>query len=159
MFINMDHNYNNIISIDNLLKAWNEFIRGKKNKKDVAEFSLNLSHNIFTLHNDLKNKTYRHGEYKAFSINDPKPRNIHKAIVRDRLLHHAIYRVLYSIFDKRFIYDSYSCRYFKGTHRAINRFHDFGKSVSFGHTKTCWVLKSDIRKFFASINQPILIQI
>ncbi len=77
--------------------------------------------NILSLHQDLKNRTYTHGKYEAFNISDPKPRNIHKASVRDRLLHHAIYRILYSLFDTTFIADSYSCRIGKGTHKAINR--------------------------------------
>src|SRR3989344_8503283 len=117
MLINMNHSYNDIISIKNLCEAWREFVRGKKFRRDVMEFSLNLSENIIRLHEDLKNRTYQHSVYKAFSINDPKPRSIHKAEVRDRLLHHAIYRILYPYFDKKFIYDSYSCRNFKGTHR------------------------------------------
>ncbi len=124
-----DKQYKDIISIENLLLAWREFLKGKKNKKDVCEFQLKLMDNIFDLHNDLKNKTYRHGEYKAFKINDPKPRDIHKASVKDRLLHHAIYRVLYPYFDKKFIHDSYSCRLEKGTHKAINRFRDFSRIV------------------------------
>ena len=148
--------YQDIISVKNLYDAWQEFLPGKKNKKDVAEFSLNLSHNIAELHYDLANKTYIHGGYAAFSIKDPKPRNIHKASVRDRLLHHAVYKILYPYFDRLFIYDSYSCRNFKGTHRALNRFRDFGRKVSKNNTKTCWVLKGDIKKCFASIDHQIL---
>ena len=157
--ISMSHEYKNIISIKNLCDAWTEFIRGKKSKKDVAEFSLSLSQNIFRLYYDLRTKTYRHGSYEAFSISDPKPRSIHKATVRDRLLHHAIYRVLYPYFDKKFIYDSYSCRQFKGTHRALNRFNDFVMQVSQSNSRTCWVLKCDVRKFFASIDHEKLVQI
>jgi len=115
--------------------------------------------NIYSLHNDLKNKTYRHSNYEAFKINDPKPRNIHKAIVRDRLLHHTIYRILYPYFDKKFIYDSYSCRVDKGTHKAIYRLESFIRKVSKNNTKTCWVLKCDIRKFFANIDHKILKEI
>lgn len=155
----LNNNYNNIISVKNLCEAWCEFVCGKKFKKDVAEFSLNLSQNIFKLHQDLLNKNYCHGTYEAFSISDPKPRSIHKATVRDRLLHHAIYRVLYPIFDCKFIYDSYSCRYGKGTHKAINRFKQFARKVSKSNKRTCWVLKCDIKKFFASIDQATLIQI
>jgi len=77
---------------------------------------MNLIDNIFELHRDLKSYTYKHSSYFAFNISDPKPRNIHKASVRDRLLHHAIYRKLYPFFDKKFIHDSYSCRLEKGTH-------------------------------------------
>ena len=151
--------YNDIISIENLCEAWCEFLREKKHKKDVADFSLNLMKNISALHEDLKNKTYKHGKYIAFSINDPKPRDIHKATVRDRLLHHAIYRKVYPFFDTIFIADSYSCRNNKGTHRAMNRFRDFAYKVSKNHTRTCFVLKCDIRKFFASINHYVLLQI
>ncbi len=151
--------YNDIISLENLLLAWKEFLRGKSRKKDVQEFQLNLMDNIFELHNDLKDKKYTHGYYKAFNISDPKPRNIHKALVRDRLLHHSIYRILYPHFDKIFIYDSYSCRLGKGTHRAIKRFKSFANKVSKNNTKTCWILKCDIRKFFASIDQEILLKI
>lgn len=151
--------YKDIIYTENLLNSWNEFIRGKKNKKDVSEFSLNLLDNIFKLHRDLRNKTYKHSNYEHFKISDPKPRDIHKASVRDRLLHHAIYSILKPYFDKKFIYDCYSSRDLKGTHRAMNRFRYFAGKVSNNHTKTCWVLKCDIKKFFANIDHKILLGI
>ena len=152
----MIHTYDDIISIENLLEAWQEFVRGKRKRKDVQEFQLHLMDNIFSLHLDLKNKTYRHGLYYAFNISDPKPRNIHKATVRDRLLHRAIYRILYPYFDKKFISDSYSCRLNKGTHRAVNQFKKYFWKVSRNNTKQCWVLKCDVRKFFASIDHATL---
>ncbi len=151
--------FEDIISFENLCVAWQEFIRGKKTKKDVAEFSLNLSSNLYTLHEDLKNKTYEHGAYQAFGISDPKPRSIHKATVRDRVLHHAIYHILYKYFDQNFIYDIYSCRDEKGAHRAVRRFEDFARKVSANNTGTCWVLKCDIQKFFASIDHATLMRI
>lgn len=155
----INHVYNNIISVENLCQAWREFVRGKKSKRDVVEFSSRFSSNIFTLHHDLARKTYRHQGYKAFNISDPKPRNIHKAAVRDRLIHHAIYRVLYPFFDQLFIYDSYNCRNNKGTHRALDRFRYFIRRASKNNSHTCWVLKCDVRKFFASIDQSILMEI
>ncbi|MEK7572872.1 MAG: reverse transcriptase/maturase family protein [Patescibacteria group bacterium] len=112
--------------------------------------------NILKLYRELSNKKYRHGPYYAFKINDPKPRDIHKASVADRIVHHAIYRVLYPYFDKKFVYDSYSCRVDKGTHGAINRFRELSRKVSKNNTKAVWVLKCDIRKFFARINHKVL---
>ena len=153
------HTYNDIISVENLLLAWQEFERGKSKKLDVMEFKRQLMNNIFSLHNDLKNKTYKHSNYKHFVVNDPKRRDIHKASVRDRLFHHAVYRILYPFFDKIFIADSYSCRDNKGTHRAIKRFDTFSRKESKNWTKTVWILKCDIRKFFASINHNILLEI
>jgi len=151
--------FEDIISIDNLLSAWQEFIKAKRNKKDVQMFSFNLMDNIFSLHKDLINHTYKHGRYQQFKVQDPKPRIIHKASARDRLLHHAVYRILYPHIDKTFISDSFSCRNNKGTHKAINRFKQFGRIVSKNNTKTCWALKCDIKKFFTSIDQDILMNI
>lgn len=151
--------YNDIISLENLLLAWREFLVGKTKRKDAQDFQRNLMSNIISLHSDLQTKTYSHFPYQAFSISDPKPRNIHKASVRDRLLHHALYIKLYPFFDKKFISDSFSCRLNKGTHRALDRFRDLGRIVSKNNTKTCWVLKCDVRKFFASVDQSTLIKI
>ena len=151
--------YEDIISSLNLLEAWKEFIKGKRKKRDVQEFQLNLMDNILEIHRNLKSFRYNHGGYQHFKINDPKPRNIHKASVIDRLLHHAIYRILYPFFDKTFISDSFSCRNEKGTHRALNRFHSFAYKVSKNHTRTCRILKCDIRKFFENISHDILIEI
>lgn len=139
--------------------AWKEFLRGKKNSKDVLEFQQNLMTNLIGLHEDLKNKTYIHGGYQAFNVSDPKPRSIHKATVRDRVLHHLLYSAIYPHFDQKFIHDSYSCRKNKGTHRAIKRFEVFSRKVSKNYTKQCFVLKCDIRKFFASIDHRILKEI
>ena len=150
------HMYHDIISVENLMVAWREFQRDKRKRKDVEQFSLHLMDNILDLHRELVDGTYRHGCYEAFRINDPKPRDIHKASVRDRLVHHAIYRILYPYFDTKFIFDSYSCRRYKGTHRAINRFREYSRIVSKNNTRTAWVLKCDIRKFFANINHQIL---
>jgi len=159
MKIQLVHKFEDLISIDNLLFAWQEFVKGKRSKKDVLVFSYNLMDNIFGLHHDLANHTYKYGGYQQFKVSDPKPRTIHKASVRDRLLHRAVYRILYPFFDKTFIADSFSCRNNKGTHKAINRFRDFAKKVSKNNTKQCWILKCDIKKFFASIDQDILINI
>lgn len=151
--------YNDIISTENLLSAWQEFLPGKKKKKDVQEFTLRLADNIVQLHGELASFSYAHGPYLAFNISDPKPRNIHKAEVRDRVLHHAIYRQLYPFFDKTFIAHSFSCRIDKGVHKALHRFKVCGLKVSKNHTRTVWVLKCDIKKFFASIDHEKLLEI
>ncbi len=64
------HTYEDIISVENLLAAWSEFLRGKRNKEDVREFEYRLFDNILALHCELKNMTYVHGKYHAFNISD-----------------------------------------------------------------------------------------
>jgi retron-type reverse transcriptase len=151
--------YDEIISLENLFAAWQDFLPGKRKKKDVQEFGLRLADNILQLQDELANFIYVHGPYKAFNISDPKPRNIHKASVRDRVLHHAIYRKLYPFFDKTFIGDSYSCRLGKGAYKALNKFRVLAFKTSKNHTQTAWVLKCDIKKFFASIDHAKLLKI
>ena len=41
--------FGDIVSVENLLEAWKEFVRGKRGKRDVQEFSLRLMDNIHIL--------------------------------------------------------------------------------------------------------------
>lgn len=148
-----------MISLENLFSAWQEFSRGKMKKSDVLEFKANLEDNIFNLRKVLKNKTYEHSDYTAFNVYDPKIRKIHKAMVGDRVLHHAIFRIIYPLFDQNFIFDSYSCRVGKGTHKAVKRLGKFTRKLSRNNHKNIFILKCDIRKFFDSIDQEILLNL
>src|SRR3990167_4722798 len=95
--------FNKIISLENLFLAWDEFKKDKSKKKDVLEFEWNLEPNLFRLYRDLKYHRYKHSVYTSFIICDPKQRKIHKATVRDRVLHHAVFRVLNPLFEPSFI--------------------------------------------------------
>jgi RNA-directed DNA polymerase len=150
--------FENAISLESILEAWDEFKIGKRKKPDVQKFEYRLSDNLFSLQEELGNGTYRHGSYHEFRINDPKPRIIHKANVRDRIVHHAIYKSLAPIFEKSFIADSFSCRKDKGAHRAVERLKIF-LDKAYKTNRTCFVLKCDIRKFFQSIDHDILLDI
>ena len=47
----------------------------------------------------------------------------------------------------------------KARTKQLQDFISFGRKVSKNNTKTCWILKCDIRKFFASIDHEILLSI
>ena len=151
--------FEKIISAENLFLAWDEFKKGKLKKKDVLAFEWNLEKNIFDLQHDLQYHTYKHSVYTSFTITDPKQRKIHKATVRDRVLHHAIFRVLNPLFEPAFIAHSYSCRVGKGTHKGINDLAKILNRVSNNNTRICYALKCDIKKFFDSVNHTILLRI
>jgi len=148
--------FEKIISTENLFLAWDEFKKDKLTKPDILSFEWNLEQNIFKLHRDLKYHKYNHGVYTKFSICDPKYRIIHKATVRDRILHHAVFRILSPIFEPSFISHSFSCRIDKGTHKGVNSLTKLANRVSKNNYKTCYVLKCDIKKFFDSVDQEIL---
>lgn len=151
--------FSTIIDPQNLFLAWNEFRRGKRNKEDVLLFEKNLEQHIFKLHRDLKNKTYVHGAYVGFYINDPKRRHIHKATVMDRILHHALFQILNHIFEPTFMARSFSCRVGKGTHKGVDALRQMVRKVSKNNTHPCYVLKCDVQKFFDSIDHTILLEL
>jgi hypothetical protein len=82
-------------------------------------------------------------------------REIIAADFRDRVVHHFLYNRIYPIFDKKFIYDSYSCRVGKGTLFGIKRAQHFVKSCG-ACRGDVWVLRLDIKGFFMAINREIL---
>jgi retron-type reverse transcriptase len=151
--------FKQVISLENLFKAFDEFKKDKLKKKDVLAFEWNLESNILELHRDLKYHKYKHDVYTAFTITDPKQRKIHKACVRDRVLHHALFRILYPLFEPTFISNSFSCRIGKGSHKGIDALAKMLNSVSKNNRKPCFALKCDVKKFFDSIDHQILLGI
>jgi len=156
----MIHNiYDNLINLENILICWNEFKKGKSKKYDVMEFERYLEDNIFKLNSELINLTYKHDSYVKFDIYDPKHRIIHKATVKDRLVHHLVFKELYEIFDPIFIYHSYSSRKNKGTHLAIRNLSNALRKSSKNYAKPVYVLKCDIKRFFHSVSHQKLFEI
>ncbi len=118
------------------------------------------SHKIFDEIISLENsflawKEFRRGKRKKKDVQE------FEYNLEDNLfqLHHAVSRVLYPIFDKSFIFDSYSCRIGKGTHKAISRLESFCRKLSRNNTKNIFALKCDIKKFFDSIDHEILLNL
>ncbi|MCX6785694.1 MAG: reverse transcriptase domain-containing protein [Candidatus Komeilibacteria bacterium] len=151
--------FNEIISLENLFSAWDSFKKGKSSKPGIIRFGHDIEKNIFSLHNDLKQGKYDHGPYTAFNISDPKPRNIHKATIRDRVFHHAVFNVLNPVFEKTFISNSFSCRINKGAHKGFGALEKMIGQESRNYRQPCFILKCDIRKFFATVNHDILFKI
>jgi len=141
--------FEKIASIENLYEATRNAVRSKRDREDIAEFLLNLESNIENLNQDLCSHNYKHGKYKLFHIIDPKPRIISKASIRDRVVHHAVHDVIYPMIDNSFIYDSYSCRIGKGTHRAIKRAQKWSRTYKYA-------VHLDIVQYFNSIDRSVL---
>jgi RNA-directed DNA polymerase len=81
--------YENIISYESLLAAHYRARCCKQHKKEVIDFELNLSKNLWQLHYELEYRKYRVGGYHRFMIYDPKEREI-QAISRASALHCCI---------------------------------------------------------------------
>lgn len=93
-----------------------------------------------------------------FYVYEPKRRLIMALQFKDRVAQHAIYRQLYPLLDKQFIFDSYACRNGKGTHKAVARLQYWFQKVSRKPGKY-YYLKLDISKYFYRIDHEILMDI
>ena len=143
--------YPKITDFENLYLAFKKGARGKRGKSDVAAFEYKLEENLLALQAELQNDSYQPGEYFSFRILDPKPRLISAAPFRDRVVHHALCRVIEPIWERKFIHDSYACRVGKGTHAALDRVTEFSRRYRY-------VLQCDIEHFFPNIDHAILYQ-
>lgn len=141
--------WSRLTSFAHLLAAARASARGKRFRPPVLAFHSELEYELLALKEELEQKTYRPGPYRTFMIREPKPRLISAAPYRDRVIHHALTRVLEPIYERSFIYDSYACRQGKGTHAAMRRCQEFAR-------RHPWVYKADIAKFFPSIDHAVL---
>ena len=114
--------YERIVAFDNLARAAQAARRGKRGRPDVATFEFNLERELLRLQAELRDESYRPGAYRQFRIFEPKERLISRAPFRDRVVHHAICRVIEPLFEPTFSAHSFACRIGKGTHRALDRF-------------------------------------
>ena len=153
-----------------LHKAYLDARKNKRNTLNQLKFERNLERELLSLERELQNRTYEIRPSVCFINELPVKREIVAADFRDRVVHHFIYNRIYPIFDRKFIYDSYSCRVGKGTLFGINRVRDFLKSCGSGNNtgninaphnnrNDIWVLRLDIQGYFMAINKDILLDL
>ncbi|HCB51317.1 TPA: hypothetical protein DEP21_01925 [Patescibacteria group bacterium] len=141
-----------------IFQAYYDARCNKRNTLSQLAFELDFEHSLFELYEELKTRTYEIGQSICFIVSDPVKREVFASSFRDRVIHHLIYNYIYRLFDRHFIYDSYSCRLEKGTHYGIRRMDHFIRSCSQNYTRDCYILKLDIKGFFMSIDKEILKQ-
>lgn len=151
-----NHLYSKICSLDNLEEAWKYVRLGKRYDKEVLRFGYHIFDRMINLHNELAWKTYRVGKYREFTIRDPKERLIQYLPLRDRIVQQSLHQVIYQIFDKGFIDDSYACRNGKGTHRAMKRLQYFLNAARDKWGTEPYYLHCDIHKYFRYIDHDII---
>jgi retron-type reverse transcriptase len=138
-----------VASFTNLLEAALAAAAGKRRRPDVAGFMLDLEPELVRLREELEDDSYRPGPYRSFRAQDPKPRLISAAAFRDRVVHHALTRVLEPVWERRFSECSFACRTGFGSHRAL-------EVAKAGCREFPFALKCDVKKYFASIDHQVL---
>jgi len=151
--------YSELCSKENLELAFKKARKGKTLKSYVIEFENNLEENMQILYDELTTQTYKPKPLETFIIRDPKTRRISKSDFRDRIVHHALCNIIEPLFEKSFIFDSFANRKFKGTLKAIERFDKFARDVSKNFIRDCYVLKADIKHYFDTVDNAVLLTI
>ena len=140
---------NEVAAYQNLAAAFLDARKGKSTVVAVREFWADYEENLFSIQQQLLAGTWMPAPYRHFTVNDTKPRLISAVPFPDRIVHHAIVRLLEPSFEPIFCNRSYACRVGYGTHRAVQRLQRDMQSADY-------VLKCDIRKYFPSINHNVL---
>ena len=144
--------FDQTFTLESLYQAWEDASRGKRAKRATLEFSRNLGSNLAALHAELHAGTYCPQPYTIFMVYEPKPRTIYAPAFRDLVVQHAIYRLVYPIFNRGFIDQSFACRKGKGTHAAA----DYAQAALRASAPGSYLLQLDIRKFFYRIDRTVL---
>lgn len=146
-----------VISFESLYKAHRRARLGKRGKKEVILFEMNLAENLYALHYELKYGKYQVGEYRRFMIYDPKEREIQAISYRDRVVQHSLCdNYLTPLLEKQLIYDNVACRKKKGSGLAVKRLRGFMAEHYKKWGRTGYFVKADVKKFFNSIPHDIL---
>lgn len=145
-----------IVTIEDITKAYRDCRKHKRNKSSAIKFEMNLEENLFQLKEDLNNGTYNIGKSIAFIVTKPKYREVFAADFRDRIVHHLLIKKLEPYLENYFADSAYACRKGKGTLYGVQDIRDKIKSITNNYTEEAWILKVDIKGFFMSIDKEIL---
>ena len=139
------------IPLEDIFEAYFECRRNKCNRTGALQFEVDLETNLIKLWQEINTGTWEPSPSTVFIVDKPVIREIFAAAFRDRIIHHLVIGRLNPLFEKLFIYDSYSCRVDKGTHFGISRAARFIRLLG-----SQWTLKLDLRGYFMSISRSIL---
>jgi len=144
--------YEKAFTRENIYDAYLDARKGKRSKIGTYLFEKNLAQNLDSLYEQLMDNTYHPSQYREFIVYEPKRRVIQAPHFRDLVVQHAIYRVIYNIFNCTFIDTSFACRKNGGTHKAS----DYTQQEMRKYSGDSYFVKLDIRKFFYSIDRDVL---
>jgi len=135
---------------ENILQAFLDARRGKTQKRDIRRCMKHMDEACSRIREMLTAKTYKTSPYRTMMIHEPKTRMIFNLpFFPDRVIHHALMRILEPIWQGLFITDSYACIKGRGLHSGSRRTMEYTRKY-----KYC--LKMDISKFYPSVDHDIL---
>ena len=149
-----------ICSFENLIGAYRDAAKGKRDRDEVIKYQLDLAENLLELREDLLNMTYKVGPYREFYVRYPKPRLVMALGFRDRIVQWAIYRQINPYLEKRYTNHSYGCRKGKGTLAAARQLYEWQQLISRKQDADDWyIVKGDVSKYFYRVSHTKMLEI
>lgn len=144
------------LCLKHLYVAYYDARRHKRNTKSQRRFEAHMDHHLVRLYHDIVTRRYRPSRCMCFITEDPVKREIFASPFRDRVVHHLVYNYISPLFERQFIFDSYSCRNGKGTLHAVQRYEHHIRACSQNYQRSCYILQLDLRGYFMSIDKKLL---
>lgn len=164
--------YEELCSFETLYNAYLEARKGKRSKSKTIQYEANalactekLScklavRSVRQPGGDIRQQIcYTPSRFEVFYVYEPKKRVVHAPAFVDKVVLHALVdNILYEVLTKSFIRDSFASQKDKGTDDGLMRLktHMVDYYRRSGRGADGWVLKGDVRHFFASINHQKL---
>ena len=150
--------FSEICTFSVLYKAYLAARRGKRSRAATANYEVHLLANIVNLVYILQTKIYRPGLFRVFFVYEPKKRLVQAPAFVDKVVQHALVdNLIYERITNGFILDNYASQKGKGLHFGLDRLRGFFTEYwNKYRTAEGWVLKADVRHFFASIDHDKL---
>ena len=141
------------LTFEKMIEAHYRAVKGKRNKKEIINYEIDLETNITNLIENIKNNTYKQGKYREFVVYEPKERLIKSLPYQDRIVHQwYVEEFIKDYYYKRFIKDTYACIKNRGTHKAVENVQRYMRKKK-RNNKDYYVLKCDIKKYFYNIKK------
>ena len=158
----MPKTYNNLwgqmVSFESLFKAYKAAVSNKRYRSSSLAYRERLEENLLNTLALLEQRKWQPAPYREFCVFEPKKRIINAPAFKDRVIHHALVRIIEPLFERKFIFDSYACRKGKGTHAAKERVEKFAMAAG-AASGSYYVLKGDIKAYFYSIDREVLVRL
>ena len=146
-------------SLSELLQAYYDCRKHKRNTNSALGFEINLESNIVQLMDELLSGAYQPGKSICFVVTRPKAREVWAADFRDRIVHHLLYNKISARFENSFLADSCACIKGRGTLYAGQRLESKIRSITQNWSVPVFYLKCDLANFFVSIDKTVLLNL
>lgn len=139
-----------------MFEAYYQCLKHKGSSPSTINYMLDHRQDLIRLVDEINSRTYHPTTSITFVVTKPKYREVFAANFRDRVVHHLIAMRIEPLLEEVFGDRTFNCRKEKGVLFGINMLKEDIRQCSENYTKSCWLMRLDLRGFFMSIDKALL---